>query len=1585
VYWLLLVLLLIGGNGRDEGVRSIMGETRTTAGDEPPHSDNPASAAVGDSSVVAPLAGQCFNNIFMAEWWSYVWCYGDSLRQIHFNHHSQRIESEHLVGTFIEEESGPTHHIYRSTEADCLNEKTNTYSVRYAEVAIECCVETGKQVPFPEVAAEAGGTIIAAVKEPMPCSYYLTVCSEKICTHQPQPIAATSTTTKASSVSVPSTSSSSSSSTTARTGGAGGKGGPNATPMTFDASSILDHTQAKGKIGQQYQSGERGSSGRRGGDVSVADSTKDTLPIPNEIDQLHARERVREMFFHGYDNYIANAFPRGDLNPLSCTGQNFDLIKIPIVTLIDSLDTLVIMGNNSEFRRAVMLVGEQYPSFELDVNVSVFETTIRVLGGLLSAHMMAMDDSLGIYNETLRVDDHDVFPPTGSTSTSTTPGPAAVTMEEYNQMQQDNFHVYNGWLLVLAKDVGERMLPAFQTNTGIPYGTVNLKHGVPRGETEIASTAGAGSLIVEFEVLSSLTGDRRYGDAAYAATQALYDRRSSIGLLGKHIHTDTGRWFESVSGIGSNSDSFYEYLLKAYLLFRKKEMYGMFSDAYASIKRFVQIGDWFSDVDMFNGKLRRNRVENLHAFWPGMEASLGFSGTGARQLNFFYSVWTSLGYLPEEFDNVEWAKGKNSMHPYYPLRPELIESTYMQYRTTRDRTWLSAGFVFVNSIERTRTSCGFASVNNMDTMELADDMPSFFLSETLKYLYLLFDEENFVHDRAYIFSTEAHPFDPTMLPRVYREEEAEEEEGGDGAPPMSGAATNPNSEGGHDAATTHSNNDHAAKTLLDRDGGGSASAENAGATESTTSSKSEASGPNEMLPVQCSRRLWWDSADSFVYNFMVPSRKDKDINTAKATAVKHPWQIIGNNGAAGGALNMLFNIINNKPDASEEKKVSPDAQEVEQPALSPLHLSQRHTLGQLEKASRAVRQLEMRGQLPSASLDFGGYSSASEHVRVVEGSPSGDAAESASATADSGSTSNPPSPPPPRRARDKSVKRPHTCYAEDSPANVASQPAPPPGSLQTVEVSMGPLGDFTVYVYSDGFIVKSRTDGNALEISNVGQDLMFVRDSNDEGSETVIGDMAGQVVTCSVAVFVGEEMYHHPNGEELFRRSCSIAAFGGSDFPRSLLNYKDAQTKRGPVHGEGVATFSAGTSPQSAGGGVVVTPRSSEQVTSLCGVPSERPEDVPNPESPASTSVTDAASAGEGKSVVDTSANSGGANARRHHQSVFGMISSFFLGANSEDAGSIDDNNLEPPRDPNYDNHDDNGDDDARLHSSEPASSFAGKVAIARRGDCMFEEKAVVAGEQRAEALIVINNENNVFIMSGQRPEDPNARASVDASVAGASSSSTLLPEEAKSVPTVMLSSKDGEDLLTTLRDAKMNYPHLLPGSAEARVTVEVATRDMLLDSSLLGAQEYPKLRMKKNLIHVIGRGRWGCVITSQNGGEWQLFIQRKEDMNTVQIWPTIVPNAHGEYMTITPALGTNPVELYANMVARTCPRGLREASVPEVAIVDGEEAPRAISLTLTDECKSCLTSADGSTIMTKDTRSSNGDPMDEDIQIVDE
>ena len=267
----------------------------------------------------------------------------------------------------------------------------------------------------------------------------------------------------------------------------------------------------------------------------------------------------------------------------------------------------------------------------------------------------------------------------------------------------------------------------------------------------------------------SCTGDDAFGTAARIATEALFDRRSDLSLVGKHIHVRSGKWHETLSGVGSNSDSFYEYLLKAYLLFRRKDYYIMFQEVFDAVKEHsLQEDVWFNDVDMFSGKVRTRRSESLQAFWPGLEALLGMTRSSSNLLNAFYLVLKDFEFLPEEFDYMQWdIDKKKGSSVYYPLRPELIESTYLHYMATRDRSWLIAGRSFYQAIEsHTRTNCGYAAVKDITVMQVEDDMPSYFLSETCKYLYLLFDENNAFHQRNYIFSTEAHPFDTMQLSEV---------------------------------------------------------------------------------------------------------------------------------------------------------------------------------------------------------------------------------------------------------------------------------------------------------------------------------------------------------------------------------------------------------------------------------------------------------------------------------------------------------------------------------------------------------------------------------------------------------------------------------------------------------------------------------------------------------------------------------------------------------------------------------------------------------------------------------------------------
>uniref|UniRef100_K3WIG8 alpha-1,2-Mannosidase n=1 Tax=Globisporangium ultimum (strain ATCC 200006 / CBS 805.95 / DAOM BR144) TaxID=431595 RepID=K3WIG8_GLOUD len=437
-----------------------------------------------------------------------------------------------------------------------------------------------------------------------------------------------------------------------------------------------------------------------------------------EDERLLLVETVKDMFYHAYFGYLENAFPLDALLPISCRGETFELGKIQMLTLIDTLDTLAILEDATEFQRAVKLVISR-ADFNLDTEVSVFETTIRVLGGLLSAHLFAIDEKLALY------------PP----------------------------EVYQNELLELAVDLGERLMPAFKTATGIPYGTVNLRNGVPEGETPIASTAGAGSLSMEFTMLSVLTGDVKYANAARGAVRALFQRRSTLGLLGKHIDTRTGDWTETISGPGSNSDSFYEYLLKMYMTFNDEESLAMFATVYPAVLQHNLHGDWYTDVSMWNGCGNGAVLfENLVAFWPGMQVSVGHFHSATKSINSFYRVWREYGFIPEQFNVLEWKplRGRGSQ---YPLRPELIESTFYMHEATNDSSWLRAGAHFVHSLQKhSKTKCGYATIADIETKQQEDNMPSFFLSETCKYLYLLFNTTHFYRRGNYVMTTEAHPF-----------------------------------------------------------------------------------------------------------------------------------------------------------------------------------------------------------------------------------------------------------------------------------------------------------------------------------------------------------------------------------------------------------------------------------------------------------------------------------------------------------------------------------------------------------------------------------------------------------------------------------------------------------------------------------------------------------------------------------------------------------------------------------------------------------------------------------------------------------
>lgn len=422
------------------------------------------------------------------------------------------------------------------------------------------------------------------------------------------------------------------------------------------------------------------------------------------------------MFYHAYDSYMNYGYPCDEVKPISCTprqrenrGTLDDTFGNYKLSLIESLGTLIILEDTHRYETALINVIHEV-DFDQDVEVSVFEATIRVVGGLLSAHLLTKERNLTTW--------------------------------------------YNDELLYMARALVERLTPAFQTRTGIPYARVNLRYGTVRSPNPETCTACAGTLLVEFGLLSKLTSNPKYEKLAQQALTALWERRSVHGLMGNTINPETGQWIDPTSGIGAGADSCYEYMLKSYLLFENSTHLEMFIEAYQSVEQHLFRDHWYMRRDMNSKQLRTYWIDSLSAFWPGLQALIGdVKGARRSHENFFY-LWQTFGGLPERYDiiNQECVEGFG----IYPLRPEFVESTYLLYRKTKDPYFLYVGKEIMALLQKCRVACGFATVENVLSGKLEDRMDSFVLSETLKYLILLYDEENFIHEGNYIFTTEGH-------------------------------------------------------------------------------------------------------------------------------------------------------------------------------------------------------------------------------------------------------------------------------------------------------------------------------------------------------------------------------------------------------------------------------------------------------------------------------------------------------------------------------------------------------------------------------------------------------------------------------------------------------------------------------------------------------------------------------------------------------------------------------------------------------------------------------------------------------------
>lgn len=411
---------------------------------------------------------------------------------------------------------------------------------------------------------------------------------------------------------------------------------------------------------------------------------------------------VKTEFLHAWNAYRQYAWGHDALKPLSKRPHDWYGSSL-LMTPVDAYDVMLIMGLSKEAAETKKLIFDSL-SFNKNIEVQAFEVTIRLLGGLLSAYQMEGDKGF----------------------------------------------------LSLAEDLGSRLLPIYSTQTGMPYRYINLRTG--RIRDSLNNPAEIGTALLEFGALSKLTGKPIYFEKAKNAVVQLYNRRSKIGLVGEVIDVETGKWVRKKSHIGGMIDSYYEYLIKAWLLFGDSECKAMWDESIKPINTYIADtthgGLWYGQADMETGQRVSTSFGSLEAFFPAVLCLSGDVERAAMLEESCFRMWNLHEIEPEELDYLTM----NVTSTQYYLRPEIMESAYYLHHYTGDPKYLRMGErCFMGIVKHCRTEGGYAMLSDVTTKSKSDRMESFFFAETLKYLYLLFAPEGTLPFRDVIFTTEAHP------------------------------------------------------------------------------------------------------------------------------------------------------------------------------------------------------------------------------------------------------------------------------------------------------------------------------------------------------------------------------------------------------------------------------------------------------------------------------------------------------------------------------------------------------------------------------------------------------------------------------------------------------------------------------------------------------------------------------------------------------------------------------------------------------------------------------------------------------------
>ncbi|KAI0478725.1 glycoside hydrolase family 47 protein [Xylariaceae sp. FL0804] len=497
------------------------------------------------------------------------------------------------------------------------------------------------------------------------------------------------------------------------------------------------------------------------------------------------RERVVEAFELSFDSYSRYAWGHDEYHPISKKGRQMAKGGLGWI-IVDALDTMILMNLTSRVTHAREWISQSL-TYDQDQDVSTFETTIRMLGGLLSAHYLSSE-----------------FPEL-----------APLADDDPGQPGEDLY-------LEKAKDLADRLVVAFDSASGIPFASVNLGkyEGLEaHNEGGASSTAEATTLQLEFKYLAKLTGEKYYWDKAEKAMQVVDDNGVEGGLVPIYINARDGKFRGSNIRLGSRGDSYYEYLIKQYLQTNKQEpiYLDMWDESLQGVRdhlvTYTEPSQFTIIGERQNGLANplSPKMDHLVCFMPGtiaLAVTGGLTEAEAKKLptwtkkseadmqlarELMHTCWGMYKWMatglaaeityfnianpplpesaphqaPVDFDEdpqAQWRKDfdvhSNDVHNLQ--RPETVESLFYMWRITGDVKYREWGWEMFKSFMNYTTvedKGGFSSLSNANVVPpiMRDNMESFWLAETLKYMYLLFSPDDVLPLDKVVINTEAHP------------------------------------------------------------------------------------------------------------------------------------------------------------------------------------------------------------------------------------------------------------------------------------------------------------------------------------------------------------------------------------------------------------------------------------------------------------------------------------------------------------------------------------------------------------------------------------------------------------------------------------------------------------------------------------------------------------------------------------------------------------------------------------------------------------------------------------------------------------